>query len=188
MIETLSGTSAGSPTELITMNSPRRSIFTSTEIFIGGSNGTAPSPCHSPISGWKSFIVGLLFPGSRSNNTTRTEARTHRSQTAAVGGALDNDTDEFHPRTPSSWCGRRYHRTKKESHHENRLDHRREGHRPVRRRQWPQALLRNSRARAPNDPASRRPGIGRDVRASSTAARGAPPGRHRRPPGTWPHR
>src|SRR5712691_577866 len=66
MIETLSGISAGWLTELITMNSPRRSIFASTEIFIGGSIGTSPSPCHSPISGWKSFIVGLLFRGSRS--------------------------------------------------------------------------------------------------------------------------
>src|SRR5438552_11128155 len=61
MIETLSGISAGSPTVLMTMNSPRRSIFASTEIFIGGSIGTSPSPCHSPISGSNSFIVGLLF-------------------------------------------------------------------------------------------------------------------------------
>jgi hypothetical protein len=60
MIEMLSGTSAGWPTELKTMNSPRRSIFASIEIFIGGFIATSPSPCHSPISGWKSFIVGLL--------------------------------------------------------------------------------------------------------------------------------
>src|ERR1700730_13972818 len=65
MIETLSGTSAGSPTELMTMNLPRRSIFCSTEIFIGGSIGTSPSPCHSPISGSNSFIICLLFPGDR---------------------------------------------------------------------------------------------------------------------------
>src|SRR6266540_868625 len=61
MIETLSGISAGSPTERKTMNSPRRSIFASSEIFIGGSTGISPSPCHSPISGSNSFIVGLLF-------------------------------------------------------------------------------------------------------------------------------
>jgi hypothetical protein len=59
MIETLSGTSAGSPTERRTMNSPRRSTVASTEIFIGGSIGISPSPCHSPISGSKSFIGGL---------------------------------------------------------------------------------------------------------------------------------
>ena len=49
------------------MNSPRRSTFASTEIFIGGSIGISPSPCHSPISGSNSFIVGLLarlFVGS----------------------------------------------------------------------------------------------------------------------------
>ena len=57
MIETLSGTSAGSPTELMTMNFPRRSIFSTTEILIGGSSGTSPSPCHSPISGSNSFIA-----------------------------------------------------------------------------------------------------------------------------------
>src|SRR5437879_5009304 len=61
MIETLSGISAGSPTELMTMNSPSRSTLASTEIFTGGSIGTSPSPCHSPISGWNSFILGLLF-------------------------------------------------------------------------------------------------------------------------------
>src|SRR2546427_2395708 len=91
MIETLSGTSAGSPTELKTMNSPRRSIFACMEILIGGSIGTSPSPCHSPISGWNSFIVGLLFRGSRSNNKTRPEARTHRPGTAwapAFAGAI----------------------------------------------------------------------------------------------------
>src|SRR6266545_8309070 len=60
MIETLSGTSAGSATELKMMNSPRRSIFASSEIFIGGSIGNSPSPCHSPISGSNCFIVSLL--------------------------------------------------------------------------------------------------------------------------------
>ena len=56
MIEMLSGISAGSLTELKTMNLPRRSIFVSAESFIGGSIGTSPSLCHSPISGSNSFI------------------------------------------------------------------------------------------------------------------------------------
>ena len=41
MIAMLSGTSAGSPTELRTMNAPRRSIVTSWKILIGGSTLTA---------------------------------------------------------------------------------------------------------------------------------------------------
>jgi len=74
MIETLSGRSAGSPIELKTMNSPRRAIFASSDIFIGGSIGNSPSPCHSPISGSNFFMVGLRFRGSGSNNETWPEA------------------------------------------------------------------------------------------------------------------
>src|SRR5687768_5908696 len=61
MIEMLSGTSAGSPTVLRTMNSPRRSIFASTEILIGGSRGISPSPRHSPINGSNCLTVGCAM-------------------------------------------------------------------------------------------------------------------------------
>ena len=63
MIEMLSGTPPGLATALKTINSPRRSIFASSEICIGGSIGISPSPCHSPISGSNSFIIGLHFRG-----------------------------------------------------------------------------------------------------------------------------
>src|SRR6266536_1995231 len=63
MIEMLSGTSAGWLTVLKTMNSPRRSIFASSDTFIGGSIGISPSPSHWPISGSNAFIVGLLSEG-----------------------------------------------------------------------------------------------------------------------------
>src|SRR6185295_11019228 len=60
MIETLSGTSAGRPTERKTMNAPSGSTVASTEIAIGGSIGIVPSPCQRPISGSNCFIGTLL--------------------------------------------------------------------------------------------------------------------------------
>src|SRR2546426_11501394 len=100
MIETLSGTSAGSPTELMTMNFPRRSIFASMEIFIGGSNGTSPSPCHSPISGWNCFIVGLLsllhLSDSARECSKRQRVAPNGSAVATPKAADGGITERFH--------------------------------------------------------------------------------------------
>src|SRR5687767_13139217 len=65
MIAMVSGISAGSPSDLMTMNLPRRSILASTVTFIGGSAGISPRPCHSPISGSNSFIAAHASLGPR---------------------------------------------------------------------------------------------------------------------------
>ena len=59
MIDSVLGTSAGSPTELKTMNAPRRSTFASEIRCIGGSDGRTPSPCHWPRSGSNTLIGGM---------------------------------------------------------------------------------------------------------------------------------
>src|SRR5438067_9310935 len=93
MIEMLSGTSAGWPTDLKTMNLPRRSIFASWEIFNGGSIGISPSPCHSPIRRSNSFIAGLLF-GDRVQ-TIRLSAKLRCQVEEILGDDIDRDVERL---------------------------------------------------------------------------------------------
>src|SRR6266852_6553127 len=90
MIETLTGTSAGSATVLKTMNLPKRSIFASSEIFIGGFAGISPSACHSPISRSNFFIVRLL------SARTAISAAPEMSGDSAEGVGFE-PTESLHP-------------------------------------------------------------------------------------------
>jgi hypothetical protein len=71
MMDTLSGISAGSLTDLKTMNSPRPSIFVSVEIFIGGSMGNSPFAVPFADQRLEHLHRRSPFPGrSGSNNKT----------------------------------------------------------------------------------------------------------------------
>src|SRR2546430_611851 len=97
-------------------------------------------------------------------------------------------TDDFQ-RPPESLSAEPYLTVNTRStNHDQRLDHTDEGPWPVRGGQRHQPLLRDPWERAAARLAARRPWVGRDVRTCPSAARGAPPGRRRRPARTWSHR